>query len=454
MILESGSLRDGSHNGNKDRFISSSIALVLLKTLRTYCLYGAGMMLWNALSVSVFVFFAMGVSSVFFLSIHYKSWNRLKGNHWKLAFGYGILILLNMFAWCQALKYYGPLRVLLSLDYADFAWLNIFSLCFGKKISARKGRGAILLLLGYTILFFFGALTPATTTTTEETTGLDTENINTNETNSSNSFISQNLTGGFWLLLTIIFTITRKKVAKLLQPKFRLSNNVKDAGGKLLLTMGVTTATILSFPYGLIQLFTDSDLSFSLGSFFWTVFIILFLIVFDYYMESFSRLSLPLITHVRSSLMICFFGALFFDPMLPSHIPPLSYIVAFLLILAGFTLSIEEDQKNLLPLTTNNISNNILPISQVKVFLYQIWNSPDSKKIFIFFTINLSFMMIEFFYGCWTNSLGLISDSFHMMFDCMGLAIGLCASVIKNWGANSFYTYGVKIVPRNNFILT
>jgi len=56
--------------------------------------------------------------------------------------------------------------------------------------------------------------------------------------------------------------------------------------------------------------------------------------------------------------------------------------------------------------------------------------------------VNLGFMFVEFMYGWWTNSLGLISDSFHMMFDCMALAIGLYASVLKDWEANSMYTYG------------
>ena len=36
-------------------------------------------------------------------------------------------------------------------------------------------------------------------------------------------------------------------------------------------------------------------------------------------------------------------------------------------------------------------------------------------------------------YGVWTNSLGLISDGFHMLFDCSALTVGLCAALMVRW---------------------
>ena len=56
--------------------------------------------------------------------------------------------------------------------------------------------------------------------------------------------------------------------------------------------------------------------------------------------------------------------------------------------------------------------------------------------------VNLSFMFVELVYGFWTNSLGLISDAFHMLFDCTALGIGLYASVIAKWEPNQVFTYG------------
>ena len=54
-----------------------------------------------------------------------------------------------------------------------------------------------------------------------------------------------------------------------------------------------------------------------------------------------------------------------------------------------------------------------------------IWSDPNSRNLLGFLVLNLSFAFVELFYGVWTNSLGLISDSFHMFFDCTGLLAGL-----------------------------
>ena len=85
--------------------------------------------------------------------------------------------------------------------------------------------------------------------------------------------------------------------------------------------------------------------------------------------------------------------------------------------------------------------------------------------MFMFLCLNLSFAFVELFYGIWesvyncsrafrnklsgteintkkTNSLGLISDAFHMFFDCSALLLGLVAAVVARWSPNDRYTYG------------
>lgn len=71
-----------------------------------------------------------------------------------------------------------------------------------------------------------------------------------------------------------------------------------------------------------------------------------------------------------------------------------------------------------------------------------IFSDRNSRNLFFFLLLNLSFAFVELFYGIWTNSLGLISDSFHMFFDCTGLLAGLAATVITRWKANDKYSYG------------
>jgi len=71
-----------------------------------------------------------------------------------------------------------------------------------------------------------------------------------------------------------------------------------------------------------------------------------------------------------------------------------------------------------------------------------IISDPASRNLLGFLLLNLSFAFVELIYGVWTNSLGLISDSFHMFFDCTGLLAGLVATVITKWKSNDKYTYG------------
>merc|ERR1719452_191762 len=71
-----------------------------------------------------------------------------------------------------------------------------------------------------------------------------------------------------------------------------------------------------------------------------------------------------------------------------------------------------------------------------------ILSDSNSRNLLGFLLLNLTFAFVELFYGVWTNSLGLISDSFHMFFDCTGLMAGLVATVITKWKSNDKYTYG------------
>ncbi|CAG9105592.1 hypothetical protein JYU34_019001 [Plutella xylostella] len=75
-------------------------------------------------------------------------------------------------------------------------------------------------------------------------------------------------------------------------------------------------------------------------------------------------------------------------------------------------------------------------------WLRLIYSDKNSRNLFLFLILNLSFAFVELFYGIWTNSLGLISDAFHMFFDCTGLVAGLAASLISKWRANERYSYG------------
>lgn len=65
-----------------------------------------------------------------------------------------------------------------------------------------------------------------------------------------------------------------------------------------------------------------------------------------------------------------------------------------------------------------------------------------SRRIFYYFVLTVGFTSVEFLYGAITNSLGLISDGFHMLFDSMAIFIGLFASVVGRWKPNSGFPFG------------
>lgn len=66
--------------------------------------------------------------------------------------------------------------------------------------------------------------------------------------------------------------------------------------------------------------------------------------------------------------------------------------------------------------------------SHIPNFVQHLKDTQTSRRIFIFFSMNFLFMFVEFAYGYWSNSLGLMSDACHMLFDCIALFIGLLAS--------------------------
>jgi solute carrier family 30 (zinc transporter), member 5/7 len=80
--------------------------------------------------------------------------------------------------------------------------------------------------------------------------------------------------------------------------------------------------------------------------------------------------------------------------------------------------------------------------SFIKKFMQHALSDSKSQKILAFLLLNLSFMFVELLVGYLSNSLGLISDAGHMLFDCMSLFIGLFAAFAASWQADGRFTYG------------
>lgn len=80
--------------------------------------------------------------------------------------------------------------------------------------------------------------------------------------------------------------------------------------------------------------------------------------------------------------------------------------------------------------------------SVVSRIVASLWARDDSRKILMFLSVNVSYMFVELAVGFWSNSLGLIGDAGHMLFDNSALVIGLVASYIGKLPADEQFTYG------------
>lgn len=83
-------------------------------------------------------------------------------------------------------------------------------------------------------------------------------------------------------------------------------------------------------------------------------------------------------------------------------------------------------------------------MTKLKGAIRAVVSDSNARNLMGFLVLNFAFAFVELAYGIWTNSLGLISDSFHMFFDCTGLVAGLAAQVVSRWPADDSYAYGYK----------
>ncbi len=125
-----------------------------------------------------------------------------------------------------------------------------------------------------------------------------------------------------------------------------------------------------------------------------------------------------------------------------NKITALQFFLHMLFLVSYGYFHYEDIKSEFLQENDSVIINHFGKDSLIYDFISSCWENTDSRKILIFFVINLVFMFVELVYGYISNSLGLITDSFHMLFDCMALFIGLCASYIAKMGVDKNYTYG------------
>jgi cation diffusion facilitator family transporter len=74
--------------------------------------------------------------------------------------------------------------------------------------------------------------------------------------------------------------------------------------------------------------------------------------------------------------------------------------------------------------------------------LARILDSPEQRKLACFLALTLFFMLMELVYGMQANSIGLVSDSFHMLLDSASIGIGLYAAFMASWPRSASHPFG------------
>jgi cation diffusion facilitator family transporter len=81
-------------------------------------------------------------------------------------------------------------------------------------------------------------------------------------------------------------------------------------------------------------------------------------------------------------------------------------------------------------------------VSRASHVLGVLWARRASRQMLLFLSANVAFMFVELAVGLYTNSLGLMGDAGHMLFDNGALVIGLAASYIGQLPPDDKFTYG------------
>ncbi|USW56504.1 Putative cation efflux protein [Septoria linicola] len=92
--------------------------------------------------------------------------------------------------------------------------------------------------------------------------------------------------------------------------------------------------------------------------------------------------------------------------------------------------------------TSSAVTKYLLDQCESGSLMHGILSEKDSRRIAYFTCLNFGFMIVQGIYGYLSGSLGLLSDTVHMFFDCLGLVVGLGAAVASKWPTSPDRPYG------------
>ncbi|XP_071488733.1 proton-coupled zinc antiporter SLC30A5-like [Diadema antillarum] len=399
-----------------------------------------------------------------------SSGRRLTKHQWIRVTRHAIFQTCISVLWIFGLTLCGPLRTILLFEHSDIVVSGFVAALFTSRGGGpSRTRGGFMFLVAILCLLLFDV--DLQQTQEEHPEGPHRSAITHIFYRAISWLGVSDHKGGVILLVALLFVkVAFKNTSRKL--------SVDVGGTKRLHALSTIVSAVVLLPWTLIHLFVHQN-----GPESWSSLLlpftalILVLCILDYYVESICVNHLETFRTARfsgyalfvSGLVLSYYwassyssggsivGRVVQDKMVEHALSGGVVFSALLFILAtrilGYPIPKASSKGSLvgytaggLPLYTftgdslQRTSQSL--ISLAKNFLRQILESYDSRQIFYYLCINLVFTFVELLYGVWTNSLGLISDGFHMLFDCTALVLGLCAAVMSHWKATRIYSFG------------
>ncbi|MCO5611437.1 hypothetical protein L7F22_065690 [Adiantum nelumboides] len=380
--------------------------------------------------LAIFAFSSILVAA-FWLNIIYRPW---KGRHiassqWVLLFVSGSLLASSYFLRFQGLQSAGPLETIFA-DFAGFLATKVLLDSSNKSSELlRKARGLVALFLGVFLLSHGWARVSCSPLAIDVSHRARIKLINQPED---------------CLKLWSILTPFLGGVLSACQRTIGARTALKNIGKKRIHVLSFAMGSLALFPVASMQFavrFSHSPLHF--GASFWTVAsVVAFGMITAFFNEFYTeeRLFLPAYSLKEFQILSCCVCGL--ELLYGLEISLVGFVFCSLVLGIGVQeLSLIQGQLSWDELGDPS-NGSFMFASWIRRPLQHIFSDTKSRKIAIFLLINAGFMVVEFIYGFLRNSLGLISDACHMLFDCAALAIGLYASYISRLPENSKFNYG------------
>ncbi|KAM8793541.1 proton-coupled zinc antiporter SLC30A5-like [Eudromia elegans] len=417
--------------------------------------------------------FVLKLGSAFFMVLFQKPFSSGKvvtKRQWIKIFKHAVVGCIISLLWFFGLTLCGPLRTLLLFEHSDVVVLSLLSVLFTSSGGGpAKTRGAAFFIIAVICLLLF-----------------DNNDLMAKIAEHPEEHHDSALTHVLYTIIAFLGIADHKGGVLLLvlasccKVGFHMASrklSVDVGGAKRLQALSHLVSVLLLSPWVIVLSLTTESRVESWSSLIMPfITVIFFVVILDFYVESICSVQMEASKYARYGSFLIFISALLFgnfwthpitDQLRAMSKPPhqestehvLSggvVVSAVFFILSANILSSpsRKGQKGTLigyspegtPLY-NFMGDALQPSSLslpcfIKESLKQILEEYDSRQIFYFLCLNLAFTFVELFYGVWTNSLGLISDGFHMLFDCSALVMGLFAALMTRWKATCIFSYG------------